>query len=225
MEKQNSIEAALFDFDGTLVFLPTNYKRMRYKLKNLFSQVGIDSDFHPLLESINQSIFELERRDFPKELIFRTRHKAFAVIEKEELKAANDAELAQGAKETLSSLKEHGIAVAIVSRNGRACIERCLAKFGLPNPDLIVGREDAKELKPHPDHYRVALEKLAVRPNEAIIIGDSDHDIKGGNKLGIQTILVTPGEDKSIKESTNPNFKVASLLEIFGIIGLSPLRR
>ena len=50
-------------------------------------------------------------------------------------------------------------------------------------------------VKPEKEIYEIALNKLGVRPEEAIFIDDKEAHIKGAKKLGISTILFTSAEN------------------------------
>ncbi len=214
MEKQNGLKAVLFDFDGTLAFLPTNYDRMRKRLRSLFSGYGIDSDFQPLMDSIKYALCELQKGDWPWLDVAQIKQRAMGIVEDEEIKAVANAQLVNHAKETLAWLMTNGIQVAIVSRNGRACIEGCFSKFGLADPDAVIARESTRELKPHPDHFAAALGKLGVEKHEAVIVGDTHHDIEGGNNFGIRTVLVSARSNNGSNGTIEPGFTVDNLCQI-----------
>lgn len=216
MEKQDSIRAVLFDFDGTLATLPINYDRMRSKLKALFSPFGIRSDFHPLIDSISEALTELERNAATKSRVEQIKRKAYAIVAHEELEAVERAKLVEGAKDILAFLKVKSIKVAIVSRNGKKCIDKSISRFNLPKPNLIVSRENSTKLKPAPEHLMVALKKLKLQPGKVMIVGDSFHDINAGNSLGIPTILVTHGESK--QEQPHADYSISNLLGMFDIL-------
>jgi HAD superfamily hydrolase (TIGR01509 family) len=48
--------------------------------------------------------------------------------------------------------------------------------------------DDADRSKPHPDIFEEALERLAVRSEEAIVIGDTPYDAEAAGKAGLRTI-------------------------------------
>jgi len=214
MEKQSNIEAVIFDFDGTLAILPINYDRMRKRLKALFSQFGIETDFRPLIDSISTALLKLQREGVAS--IDGIEKNAYAIIDYEELEAVKEAELAQGAGDIFHSLKERNIATVIVSRNGRKCINEFISKFNLPEPNLIVSREDSKKLKPHPEHIMVAMEQLKLQPHQLIIVGDSPDDIDAGKSLEIITALV--GWSEYSQEQLNPDFVISDLSDLVGVI-------
>ena len=53
--------------------------------------------------------------------------------------------------------------------------------------DSIVGGDRAERPKPYPDLMHVALRELGVAPNETLLVGDGDHDIRMGAAAGART--------------------------------------
>src|SRR5207247_6042836 len=57
--------------------------------------------------------------------------------------------------------------------------------------DLVVTSAESGIRKPDPGIFRYALYQLNIRPEEAIMVGDSErHDIQGGYIAGLRTVLV-----------------------------------
>ncbi len=54
---------------------------------------------------------------------------------------------------------------------------------------------DAKRSKPHPDIFEAALDRLGdgVRPDDAIVVGDSPHDAEAAKRAGLRTVGVLCG--------------------------------
>jgi HAD superfamily hydrolase (TIGR01549 family) len=220
MEKQNTVKAALFDFDKTIVFLPTDYDSVRSRLNTLFAELGVFSDFSPLIDSVNYLLVKLKRMGKSQSVVDHVKDKAFAIIEDEELKAVKYCRPAENAKDILSLLKESNVVVAIVSRNGKKCIAECFSILGLPDVDLIVAREDTDRLKPHSRHFEITLRKLGVYPFEAIVVGDSYHDIEGAQTLRIPSVLVKAYDDEQAVDLVQPDYRISSLIELRSIIGI-----
>ncbi|WP_297439099.1 HAD family hydrolase [Thermococcus sp.] len=57
--------------------------------------------------------------------------------------------------------------------------------------DVILTREDVKAIKPEPKIFLHALEKLGVKPGEALYVGDSlSQDVYGAKHLGMTAVWI-----------------------------------
>ncbi len=61
---------------------------------------------------------------------------------------------------------------------------------------LIVGHEQVKKLKPHPEGINFILKKINIDRSKTLIIGDSYVDVLAGRNAGIKTGVVSWGLDK-----------------------------
>ena len=59
--------------------------------------------------------------------------------------------------------------------------------------DLVVGSDTTIEKKPSAVPILYVLQKLRARPEEAVMVGDSNFDIEAGRKAGVTTVAVTYG--------------------------------
>lgn len=91
----------------------------------------------------------------------------------------------------LKKLKDKWIKIACCSNSIKNSIEMMLNKaMILDYFDLILSNEDVKESKPSPQIYELAMEKLWIKPNEAIVVEDSPHGIEAWTKSGAKVIVV-----------------------------------
>jgi hypothetical protein len=86
----------------------------------------------------------------------------------------------------VESLAAHEMKACIVSNTAYPKrLRRLAGELGLPFT--------TKAMKPRRVGFREALKLLEVSPSETVVIGDQIFtDILGGNRLGLQTILVFP---------------------------------
>jgi putative hydrolase of the HAD superfamily len=72
--------------------------------------------------------------------------------------------------------------------------------------------------KPKPEIFHYLLDELGVRPEEALMVGNSlERDIAGANQAGIQTIWIrVPGAEEYVE--VIPNDTIAALAEIPAIL-------
>ncbi len=83
--------------------------------------------------------------------------------------------------------------------------------------DVIVTSADIGYRKPHSKIFLAALEKLKVKPFEAVFIGDDPiRDILGAKNIGMKTILIKPKEKKSCR--AKPDKIITELKQIPTII-------
>lgn len=75
--------------------------------------------------------------------------------------------------------------------------------------------------KPSSEGIEFILEKLKVKPEHTIIVGDSTHDIHAGQKAGIQTCAVTYGyRTENVLAKENPDFIIHKLPELIKLINV-----
>ncbi|MBA2847790.1 HAD-IA family hydrolase [Thermosulfuriphilus ammonigenes] len=136
--------------------------------------------------------------------------------------------LAAGARRALSWLKEEKILLAIVSNwDGR--LRELLVDFGLHDYfEAIVLACEAKVAKPDPRILKVALNRLGVTPQQAVLIGnDPEEDLPAAKSLGMPAVLYRQQMDLftlcrrllSVKDLSHPGE------EIFSAEGLSQKRK
>lgn len=97
----------------------------------------------------------------------------------------NRAEATPEVQEWFKRLDEFGLKVTIVSNNN----ERRVRAFCDPEKRVFI--HSAK--KPRRKAFRQACERMEVKTEETVVIGDQIFtDVLGGNRAGIHTILVVP---------------------------------
>lgn len=99
-----------------------------------------------------------------------------------------------GAPELLRGLKEQGAKSAIVSSKRRDTIEIIMDRFGLGDTlELVVGSGDVKRPKPDPEGLLFVLDKMGVRPGEALFCGDTVLDAGAAQNAGTHFAAVLNG--------------------------------
>jgi len=105
--------------------------------------------------------------------------------------------------------------MSVVSARDEKGTMRFLEQFGLVKYfDVIVTGLSAKHTKPYPDPILLAAQKMRVKPEECLMIGDTTVDIRAGKSAGAQTVgvlcgfgeeeeLLKMGADLILKSTTN----------------------
>ena len=129
-----------------------------------------------------------------------------------------------GARELIGRCKDAGLKVILASSASAAELEHHLQVIGAK--DLVDGHtsaDDVRRSKPCPDIFEAALEKAGVRPEEAVVIGDTPYDIAAARKAGMDAIAVRSGgfPDEVLGGAIAIYDEVAALLARFDASPLS----
>ncbi len=104
-----------------------------------------------------------------------------------------------GASDTVLALKQRGLLIGLLSDIWNpyfASVERALPNV-VDSADGIVLSFRTGVRKPNPSNFVRALQELNVRPDEAVMIGDTySHDILPALELGMQAIWVLARPDR-----------------------------
>jgi phosphoglycolate phosphatase len=188
------VRACLFDLDGTLIAPSIDFGELNRRVRAVVANYGLDAAAFagaPALEILAAAQAELARRD--PAVACRFAAEAQEAILAVELEAAERVQTYSGVSELLHGLGAMGIAIAIVTRNGRGPVERILQRLPLAH-DLLLTRDDVAHVKPDPRHLLVALSRLGVSPAEAMMVGDHPMDIVAGRRAGLYTVAVFSGD-------------------------------
>jgi HAD superfamily hydrolase (TIGR01662 family) len=128
------------------------------------------------------------------------------------------AQMIEGAPQTLHALKEQGYKLALLSNTmfqGAAHLAD-LRRFHLDSYfDAMLFSADENKWKPSAAPYLHLLELLAVPPERAVFIGDSPHhDIVGGKAAGMHTIYFRSSDRFGALDSVQPDATIDRLLEL-----------
>ncbi|AKU93967.1 Putative phosphatase YieH [Labilithrix luteola] len=187
-----SIEAVLFDCDGTLVDSEhlTNQVLVEYLAELGHTMSVLDALDAYVGLKMADCVADLERR-FRTTLppgfveVFRART---ALAFTERLRPID------GADAMLSSLS---LPFYVASSGPRQKIEHSLTVTGLlrhfPNANVFTAYEIG-HWKPDPAFYRAVLSKLGLRPHQAVVVEDSVAGIRSALGAGLRTIALGPAE-------------------------------
>jgi len=213
------IKAIIFDLDGTLVKFALDFVKARKEAIAEIKRKGINIDnlseklsLYSMLKMIKERVDAKTFTDLEKSL--------WEILEKIELKAADETDIQPDAIQTLTKIKNLGLKLAIVTNNGRKATSIVTKKFGLDNFfEVIIAREDSKELKPDGGSIKRAIEILGVNAEEAIYVGDGVIDILAAKEVKVVSIAVPTGIS-SIKNlvEAEPDYLIDSLKDIIPLI-------
>jgi putative hydrolase of the HAD superfamily len=120
---------------------------------------------------------------------------------------------------TLLGLLKRGIKLAVVSDAPRSQVWLRLASLQLHNLfDVVVTFDDTNARKPSPEPFRMALDRLGVGADAALMVGDwAERDVVGASQVGIRTVFARYGDTFGTVES-GADFEVNDLMELLDIV-------
>lgn len=96
--------------------------------------------------------------------------------------------------DTLRRLHASGITLTIATSRGYKSAAEFIHSFGLDNIiTFIIAAEDVKHAKPDAEPVVTTLKHFNLKPEEAVVIGDTHFDILMGRNAGTATIGVSYG--------------------------------
>jgi HAD superfamily hydrolase (TIGR01549 family) len=104
-------------------------------------------------------------------------------------------ELYEDALPVLEELRAQELKLGLVSNTGRN-LDEFVAHHRL-DVDAAIGSGKFGRTKPHPTIFRAVLERLAVEPAAAAMVGDSpEDDVEGARAAGIEAAFLLDREDR-----------------------------
>lgn len=207
------IKAVLFDLDGTL--LDTSdfiFSAFEHTLAHHDQEVLDRETMGKMMgRALSECYEEFAPGIDPEELM--ERHRIFQ---------SGNKHLVKPFPHTIKLLKklkkeDHKIAI-VTSRVGSA--QESMDDTGISKYiDVLIDSTSTKQHKPHPEPVMKALEKLTVKPEAAVMVGDGDADVHSGKAAGVITIGVTYGMvPLEILKTSKPDYLVDSLEEVETVI-------
>jgi phosphoglycolate phosphatase len=192
-----AIKAVIFDIDGTLINFTLNYKTSRAEVIQYLTKQA----FPQSLFSIKENIFEMLKKaetymknNGEGNKIKIIRKGVFSIADRHEMEAANTTNIMPGILETLKTLKNMGLQMAVFTMNGEKSTNHIIRTFRLEQFfDAKITRESASAVKPDPAHLEAVLSALSIEPEEAIVVGDSALDMKCARELNVIGVGITTG--------------------------------
>lgn len=220
------IKAVIFDLDNTLLdFIKMKKLAVRSALSAMV-EAGLDIDLEKSYERIfviyeekgweNQQIFD----DFLMEATGQvdSKYLAAAIVA---YRRAREASLMvyPNVNKTLVALGKMGLKLAIVSDAPKREAWMRIYYLNLHHMfDIVLTIDDTGARKPSPKPFKMALEKLAADPSEALMVGDwPERDVEGAKQLGIRTVYARYG-DTNRTEDSGADWEIDDASEIVDIV-------
>lgn len=200
----------LFDVDGTLVdSAPDICSAVRQAL----AEAGVDSLSEAYLRSfIGHHLFDLFREVLPESTPqdherLLARYRAIYLARRHA-----STRVYSGVEEMLAGLG--GLKSTATTKSSETA-RQVLELFGLARHFDHIQGTDGFPSKPAPDVILKSLERLGIRPEDCLLVGDAAPDMEAGRRAGVRTCAVTWGYgDVDAMRVHQPDFWIGSPAEL-----------
>ncbi|HWL13370.1 MAG TPA: HAD family hydrolase [Ureibacillus sp.] len=183
-------KAIIFDFDGTIIDTETAWY---ITFRDAYKKHGI----HLTLEQYSQCL-GTSLHSFNPYTYLKTHHNL--PIDLEEFKQSVQQQhtekmikegIRPGILKLLESAKALGLKIGLASSSERVWIDKFVKLHGIENYfECYCTADTVQNVKPDPELYFQALEKLGVEASEAIAIEDSPNGARAAVAAGIPTVVI-----------------------------------
>ncbi len=214
------IQAVLFDLDGTLADTALD---LGGALNALLARKGLPPQsmqaVRPVASHGASGLLYLGAgmtKDHPEHAAWRQEYLA-------EYERCFDREtvLFDEVAELVAELVRRGVQWGIITNKPKVFTDRLVPKLGFPVPPaVIVSGDTCDEAKPSIKPMMYACEKIGVKPEYCLYVGDAERDMQAGKNAGMQTVLADWGyiADSDDTDSWPVDFTVARPLDVLDVL-------
>lgn len=186
-------KAVLFDLDGTIV---DTHLLWSLAVQKTLEDIGVnwitsDKRYVPgvSLESLWKNLIEKHaiKTDKTIEELVKKTEDTFA-----KYASTENIEARSGFWPLVYELKmEKGLKIALLTNSAKKAAMPVIEKLNATSVfDLITYGDDIKNPKPDPEIYLDALQKLGIKPNEALVFEDSPTGVEAARKADLEMVVI-----------------------------------
>jgi HAD superfamily hydrolase (TIGR01509 family) len=206
------IEAVIFDFDGLIIDTET-------PLYELWQEIYRDCGCELALDRWQLALGTIGGFDPFADLASRGAPVLDHEAVLEEIRQAHwtrcaEQPLLPGVLERLQEARALGLGSAVASSSSVSWIEHWLTAHALfPHVDVICGRDHVASVKPAPDLFLIAADRLGVAPDACVVFEDSANGVRAARAAGMRVVAVPNPLTRSVP-LPEADLVLTSLLEL-----------
>jgi len=217
------LRAVLFDLDGTLV---DSAPDLAFAANRMLASLGMPGRDPALIATfIGQGLAKLVERSLTGSLdgeadaalMARALPRYVRFYEEE---SGRRTTLYPGVAQGLEMLAREGLPLACVTNKPERPALALIAKMGMAHFfAAVVGGDTLAKKKPDPLPFRHVCDLLGVAPREALVVGDSRHDVAAARAAGCPVVCVPYGYNEGVEVcALDGDVSVASIVEAARIV-------
>jgi phosphoglycolate phosphatase len=210
------IKHVTFDLDGTLVNSGSTIYKTTLKALNVLNINAVikEKEFNRMIGAHFINIFnELK-------IVVKDVNQFIDIYKGFYFDFIDDSEFYPGVLDTLKYLKEKNILISLLTTKNQDQARKIIEYFDVQYYfNFIMGRRDGIGYKPSAEPLLFICKELGVKPEETLIVGDTELDIMCGKNANAATCAVTYGyRTKEKLEEQMPDYIISGLPELKKII-------
>ena len=205
------IAAVVLDFDGLILDTETPvFEAWRAAFSGHGQELSLDEWQHSLGTNggfdAMARLLDLTGGAVDREAVLSEVHEA-------NRRACDAQPLLPGVEALLAEAQGLGLGRAVASSSSRAWVLGWLARHGIVERfQVVCGRDDVAQVKPAPDLFLLAAERLGMAPAACLVFEDSPNGMRAARAAGMRCVAVPNALTRQLS-LPDPDLVVASLAE------------
>ncbi len=221
VSKDMKILGVVFDLDGTLIDSTTAILDALFSAAdhyNIKTSITKNESYLFMGKSLMETL-KIMMPDADVEILHKVGKR---YVEQYYEFCVKDAKLFPGVEGTIMALHKKGIQLAVATAKHSDCAEAELQAAGVAKYfKSIRGTDIGVTPKPNPEMLLSICKSFELKPENVIMVGDTDRDVLFGRNAGCHTCVVSHGnwpKERFIKENIIPDFFLNEFEDLLGHI-------
>lgn len=205
----SDLRAVIFDFDGLVLDSETplfdiwaglyTERGQTLTLAEWQHALGTQGGFDPYEDLSRRAACDLDRDEIGR------------WVSSEHWRLCGDQPLLPGVRDRLLEARELDMGTAVASSSSAAWVRPWLERHDLMSlVDVLCTRDDVSRVKPAPDLFLLAAERLSIAPAHCVVFEDSPNGVRAARAAGMVVVAVPGGLTRTLA-MPDPHAEVPSL--------------
>lgn len=123
-----------------------------------------------------------------------------------------------GLVECLQMISNKGLKIGLASNSPKSLIMATLRNLRIDGFfQAVASSEEVDEVKPSPEVFLLAADRLGVNPNDCLVVEDSSRGVLAGRNAGMATVLLSSSQTSNDAASVFADYCVTELRDLGSI--------